>query len=320
MEPKVNYVLVGAFVVVLALAFAAGVIWLGKSDYRNLYDRYYAYMRESVSGLSVDAAVDYRGVEVGRVKEIMLNPANTEEVRLLLEIERGTPVKQDTVAVLETQGLTGLATINLTGGTRGSPDLVPRTGEEYAVIRTGPSLFARVDQGLSKLLAGEYVTNALASIDAMASDVSALASAENRARLERILADLATVTHTLAARRDRLDRGIDDLAAAAADLAGTAAALQARLPGVLDHADAGAVALQQAAVKLDRTAGAAEGMLGGVRPDVELFAQETLPQAAALVGELRRLTATLNRLAEELDRHPQAAVFGRPPPPRGPGE
>ena len=66
MEPKVNYVVVGIFVVLLGFLLVAVVLWLGKGLDREVYDRYYAYMEESVAGLSVDAAVKYRGVEVGR--------------------------------------------------------------------------------------------------------------------------------------------------------------------------------------------------------------------------------------------------------------
>lgn len=118
MEPKVHYVIVGTFVVVLGLVAIGIVLWLGKTDYRGVYDRYHAYMRQSVSGLSLNSTVKYRGVDVGRVKEIALNPDNTEEVRLTLDILRGTPIKTDTIATLETQGLTGLATLNLAGQSR----------------------------------------------------------------------------------------------------------------------------------------------------------------------------------------------------------
>ena len=92
MEPKVNYTLVGLFVALLGTALMAGVLWLSRTDYRGVYDRYYTYMTESVSGLSADSAVKYRGVDVGRVKEIVLNPKNPEEVRIALDLVRGTPV------------------------------------------------------------------------------------------------------------------------------------------------------------------------------------------------------------------------------------
>ena len=139
MEPKVNYMIVGLFVVLLGVALLGGILWLSRTDYRGVYDRYYSYMTESVSGLSTDASVKYRGVDVGRVKEIVLDPANPEEVRLALDLVRGTPVKENTVAVLETQGLTGLTTVNLTGGTRDSPLLTAKPGETYPVIKSGPS-------------------------------------------------------------------------------------------------------------------------------------------------------------------------------------
>ena len=150
MEPKVNYVVVGAFVLLLGAALLIGVLWLGKTDYRGVYDRYEASMRESVAGLSVDSTVKYRGVDVGRVKAIALNQSNPEEVLLTLDIVRGTPIKTDTIAVLETQGLTGLATINLTGGSRDAPPLQALPGQEYPVIRTGPSLFFGPPNALPK--------------------------------------------------------------------------------------------------------------------------------------------------------------------------
>ena len=93
------------------------MLWLSSGGaYRKAYDTYQAYMSESVSGLSLDAPVRYRGVEVGRVRKIALAPENIEQVQLTLDIERGTPVKEDTVAVLRVQGLTGIAYVELSGG------------------------------------------------------------------------------------------------------------------------------------------------------------------------------------------------------------
>ena len=123
MTGKTNYVLVGLFVLVLTLTLIAGVLWLGSGGPGRVYDEYLVYMQESVSGLNRDNVVKYHGVNVGRVRAISLDPERAEEVRLLLEIDRGTPIREDTVATLETQGLTGLAFINLTGGSADSPPL-----------------------------------------------------------------------------------------------------------------------------------------------------------------------------------------------------
>ena len=58
MDAKVNFAVVGAFVLVLGAALVAGVLWLssGKS-YRKAYDTYLVYMSESVGGLDPDAPV-----------------------------------------------------------------------------------------------------------------------------------------------------------------------------------------------------------------------------------------------------------------------
>ena len=103
MESKVNYTLVGLFVLVLGSALIGALVWLTAGRTAKVYDTYAAYMTESVSGLNLKAKVKYRGVDVGEVREIALDHDNPERVRLLLDIQRGTPVKVDTVAILATQ-------------------------------------------------------------------------------------------------------------------------------------------------------------------------------------------------------------------------
>ena len=100
------------------------MLWLSSGKYyRKSYDTYQTYMTESVSGLNLNAPVRYRGVDVGRVRKIALAPGNVEQVQVTLDIERGTPVKEDTVAMLQTQGLTGIAYVELTAGHRESAPL-----------------------------------------------------------------------------------------------------------------------------------------------------------------------------------------------------
>jgi phospholipid/cholesterol/gamma-HCH transport system substrate-binding protein len=149
MEEKVNFVVVGVFVLLLGTAFIGGVLWLssGKS-YRTSYDTYQTYMTESVAGLNLNAPVRYRGVEVGRVQQIGLAPGNVEQVQVTLAIKTGTPIKTDTVAILSTQGLTGIAFVDLRGGSRDSPELKAEPGAPYPVISSGPSLMVRLDASL----------------------------------------------------------------------------------------------------------------------------------------------------------------------------
>ena len=149
MEEKVNFAVVGVFVLLLGAAFIGAVLWLSSGKaYRTSYDIYRTYMTESVAGLNQNAPVRYRGVQVGRVQKIALAPGNVEQVQVTLAIESGTPVKTDTVAMLQTQGLTGIAYVELQGGSRDAPALQTQIGEPYPVIETEPSLRMRLDDSL----------------------------------------------------------------------------------------------------------------------------------------------------------------------------
>jgi phospholipid/cholesterol/gamma-HCH transport system substrate-binding protein len=321
MEPKVNYILVGAFVAVLGAVVLFGVLWLGKSDYRGIYDRYEAYFRESVAGLSVDSTVKYRGVDVGRVKDIALNPDNPEEVKLTLDIARGTPIKTDTVAVLQTQGLTGLATINLTGGSKDAEPLVAAEGQYYPVIKTGPSpSFFRSDEAISRLLSDESLPTLLANLDSLVKGASDTLDEGNRAALKRTIRDLSDVVHSVAGHKTQIEQSLNDAARSADNLAKLTAALNEEVPVLLARINKSATALNTMTEDLAQTSKAVRSVVNDNRPELEQFSRHTLPEAGALVVELRQLAGALSRVARDLEREPSSLVFGKTPPPKGPGE
>lgn len=320
MEPKVNYMIVGLFVVVLGVALLGGILWLSRTDYRGVYDRYYSYMTESVSGLTTDASVKYRGVNVGRVKEIIIDPANPEQVRLALDLVRGTPVKENTVAVLETQGLTGLTTVNLTGGTRDSPLLTAKPGETYPVIKSGPSLFSRLDNALSGILTDESFPRLLANLDGLTQDARGAVDEQNRAALKQILADLEKVTHTLAARRVELDDSVVRTTKALGSFAALGEKMDKQLPEIMEQTRMSLRAFENMSRDISRTSASLDTALDSNRSNIEQFTGQTLAETGVLVSDLRQLTAKLQGLAEELEREPSALIFGRARPARGPGE
>jgi phospholipid/cholesterol/gamma-HCH transport system substrate-binding protein len=320
MVTKVNYVIVGAFVAVLGAAVLVVVLWLGKSDYRGVYDRYYAYMRESVAGLSVNSTVKYRGVEVGRVKDIVLNPENPEEVRLSLDILRATPIKTDTVAVLETQGLTGLATVNLNGGSRDAPTLEVAPGQEYPVIKTGSSLFFRLDMAISRLLSEQGLTKLLANVNTLSQNAMAVVDEENRAALKQILKDLSDITRTVADHSERVDKGLVSASQAAENVAKMTETVNKQIPTLLERVNKSAAALQTMTEELAHTGRAVRSAVQESRPDIEQFTRQTLSETGALVTELRALTGTLQRVARQLEQEPGSLVLGTKTPQRGPGE
>ena len=320
MEPKVNYTLVGLFIALLGAATVTGVLWLSRTDYRGVYDRYYTFMDESVSGLSRDSYVKYQGVEVGRVKEIALDPNNPEQVRLGLDLVRGTPVKEDTVAVLETQGLTGITIVNLRGGSRASPLLSAKPGERYPIIKSEPSFYAQLSGSLARLTTNEQIPALLANLTNLTQDARSLLDAQSRADLKRTLAALAQVTQTLALHRSELAGAVAQSEAAADRFAAVGKKLDEKLPELFEQASANLRGLERMTDQLALAGATLNSTVDGSRGDIAQFTGQTLAEAGLLVGELRQLTVTLQKVSSDLEREPSALIFGRAPTVRGPGE
>lgn len=151
MESKVNYTVVGFFVLLFAAALIAFAFWLGKYNQDEAdYHRYHVYITESVSGLSPEAAVKFHGVDVGKVESIRINSRNSEEVELTLKIEKSTPIKTDSSAVLKFYGITGLAFIEIVGGSKDAP-LLTTNKHNVSTIPSSPSLIKRLDESLSNV-------------------------------------------------------------------------------------------------------------------------------------------------------------------------
>ncbi len=152
MESKVNYTLVGLFVLLLSSLLIAFAFWLGThNDDESQYHQYKVYITESISGLAPEATVKFHGVDVGLVQKIQINPNNSEEVELTLKIKKGTPIRTDSTATLKFFGITGLAFIEIGGGTKNSPLLIT-SKENIATIPTAPSLIKRLDEALSSVI------------------------------------------------------------------------------------------------------------------------------------------------------------------------
>ena len=303
-----NYPLVGLFVLVLGAALIAGALWLAAGGASpNKYDVFLAVMEESVAGLNLNAPVKYNGVDVGKVKDIRLDPGNPDRVNLLFAIEHGTPIKVDTVAVLKTQGLTGIAYVELSGGARDSPPLLTSAHSGYPQIRTKPSLSARLENVL---------TSVLAKLDSTSNNINAILSDDNKAAFKSALADIATVAHTIAARKDTLDAGIVN----AARTFDNAARATAQAAPVIDRIGKSADAIEKMGNEVAQTSASAGNTVNAVGADIKRFTAETLPELERLLGELSVLATSLRRLSEQTERDPRGLLFGRKPVAEGPGE
>jgi phospholipid/cholesterol/gamma-HCH transport system substrate-binding protein len=304
----VNYPLVGAFVLVLGAVLMAGMLWLASGGaFKQKYDMYRAVEDESVSGLTENAPVKFNGVEVGKVKKIRLDPANPDRINLLFAIESGTPIKADTVAVLKTQGLTGIAYVELSGGARNAPLLRATQGGDYPVIQTKPSLGARLENVL---------TSVLAKLDGTSNNLNAILSDKNQANLANALADIAAVTHTLATRQQELDA---IMANADRTLVNTSQA-SAQIGPVIDRLGHAADSIEKMGNEVALTSTSAGKTVDSVGADLQRFSSETLPELERLLNELSVLSTSLRSLVEQTERDPRGLLFGRKPVPPGPGE
>lgn len=129
MENERHYFLVGLFVLGGVLAIFSFTIWLTATD-DSKYQEYRVHFAESVSGLSNGSDVKFRGVKVGNVKSIIIDPKDSRLIEVDILLLKSTPVKVDTKANLKLQGITGVVFIELAGGDPSEPNLVPKDYED----------------------------------------------------------------------------------------------------------------------------------------------------------------------------------------------
>lgn len=292
----------------LGVALIAGVLWLASGGaMQKKFDLYLAIEDESVAGLNLNAPVKFSGVDVGKVQEIQLDPTNPGRVRLLFAIERGTPIKEDTVAVLKTQGLTGIAYVELSGSSKNAKPLMVTEGEEYPVIRTVPSLSTRLET---------ILTTVLEKLDHTTSNIDSLLSAENREALQSTLKDIAIVSRTIAARKDTIDAGI----VSAARTFDNSARASKQIEPLIVQINRSAEAIEKTSNQATLTINSAGKTINAVGADMGDFTAETLPEVQRLLNELNVMAGSLRRLSEQAERDPASILRGRNTVPNGPGE
>ena len=154
METRASYVTVGAFVMVCLMGLIVAMLWLAGAQYRQEFKFYRTYFTGAVTGLGRGTIVRYNGVDIGNVRDLAFDPENPRSVNVTLQIDPTLPIHVDSVASLESQGLTGGVYVEIAGGTAASPLLTTEQGQDYPVIpsrqstlqqlaQTGPELLGR---------------------------------------------------------------------------------------------------------------------------------------------------------------------------------
>jgi phospholipid/cholesterol/gamma-HCH transport system substrate-binding protein len=314
MEPRVSYVLVGLFVLVLTGVFLVTSLWLVGVGPRGDYRTFAIYPPESVAGIAVESLVKYQGVDVGKVREIGIDTQDSRRVRLLIDIRQNVPIQVDTSARLATQGLTGLVYfIELRGGEPGSPVLETEPGADYPTIRAVPSDLAQFQQAGSELL--EQAQGAATELRATLAALRIMMGDDQRAGIRAAIGDASQTASRLAEAAlslnhllVRLDPVMDDLSEAVG-----------ALPGLVEQGEATLEAAEAAVGTVGQVARHLDELTTHAAPGLKTLTREGMPELVALLRDLRGLTERLDRVAADLERDPSLLIHGHSRRP-GPGE
>ncbi|HEY6241498.1 MAG TPA: MlaD family protein [Burkholderiales bacterium] len=289
MENKAHALAAGVFTIVLAAALVAAGLWFRKDDIRLA--QYVVSTTSSVSGLRLEAPVRYRGVQVGLVEAIKIEPGVSGRINIRIGVQEDTPITRSTYAQLGYQGVTGLAYVSLNDD-GSSSELLKSAGREPPSIGMRPSIF---DSGL----------DLVAAVNELAGRMNDLLNKENRQLVGRALAGIEQASRQTAVLAERLQPGAQEVPVLMADARKLIASLGS-LSGKLEQRSA---AFDRMAASLEEVGTAARS-----------FNDETLPRFNALVEQLNRDTRSLDRVLNALSENPQSFVFGAPRGKPGPGE
>ena len=270
METRASYLLVGSFVLVLTAALVAVVIWLGGTEFDRKTARYMSFFTGDVTGLGIGNAVRYRGVPVGSVIDISIDPKNVEQVRVIMEVNDETPIKADTVAQLALQGITGVAFIQLTGGTHKSAMLRSK-GKKLAVIKTRESV---VQQILTRLPA------IVEKVLVVADRITLMFDDKNISSVGRTLANLEKLTANAGNTTDDARNLIKEAQSAAIALKDTAASIRSLTENI--------------GKKVDPVAGDVRKTASEMRSAVAEF-NKTLKNVTAISSDIEQLVKANKR-------------------------
>lgn len=217
MERHANYALVGAASITLLIAALVFIVWLGGSSKQS--DSYRVVFQGPVRGLSVGGEVQFNGIKVGEIGRIRLDERDPNRVITDIELTRDTPVRVDSVASTESQGISGVSVVQISAGTPSKPLLKPSKRGERPVIPSKPNAMSSLLQGGGQVLAG--ATEALNRVNKLLSD-------RNIANIGDAIQNVRLTTAELAANRAmfanagsalaKLDRAADDIRGAAASV------------------------------------------------------------------------------------------------------
>ncbi len=319
MNNRVNYTLVGSVVLLLLTTLIVFLYWMLKPTQKEVMIPYYIYFTESVSGLNINSAVKFRGISVGKVKQMRINPKNSEEIEILIQLREGTPIKVDTVATLKSQGITGLSYIDLSKGGKNSPLLTPRRNGAIAIIKSDKSLFERIENSVDSI--GTRLSKTLYQTEKLLGD-------KNQQELSEILIRTSTVLAQVERALD--DKTVDNVQ----QILESSANITRRIDGMMANVEALIDTGTQLEASISHSITSVAESFDDMARSLESFRrkndagdysvkdamQKPMQQFDIAMLEMERLMMKLGALIEKIQRSPSDLLFLKEEPQKGPGE
>lgn len=302
MENKSHALVAGLFTLLLLIAAILIALWFNRDKVGRV--PYEMVTTHPVLGLNPQAAVRYRGLDVGRVEAIHFDPKVPGQIVVLLGVRPDTPVTRSTYGSLAYQGVTGMAYVQLDDD-GSNPATVRSSADDVARIEMRASLLDKLqEKGLAILEKTEQLTerfNTLLSPENQRATMTAIDNVSRAAsKIERIPDKLQPTLDKLPALTSQTAQTMASIRKLSDDARGLSDSLN-RLSTSLQAPDGAVARLGNAA---DRIGGAADGLQN---------------QALPLTYDIQSSLRTLNRTLEQVDSHPQSLLFGTDHAP-GPGE
>ena len=303
MYSRVNYLVVGIFVVIFGIGLVWFAFWLGKYDIDDEYYTYKMDISESVSGLSIDSDVMLRGVDIGRVSDIRINPENIELTEVYVNIKQSVPIKEDMVATTKMFGITGLLSIEIEGGTNAAKTLVP-TDEYIPTIKTKTSLVTNLSRSVESLSQ---------KLDALLEQGQKVVSDKNINTVEKILDNVEVITKNGEEVEKRVISSLEELDAAIKEFRASMQRVSTNFEGATKDLNAVKKVIVPAIENFNRVTLKVEQSLD--RGDYNM--KKILEP---LIVDMQILSSQMSDLAGELEQSPSDLIFKSRTPLKGPGE
>ena len=304
METRSNNLLVGGVTLLLLLALAGFVVWLANAGGQNRVE-YDIFFKQSVDGLNRGSGVLFSGVPAGQVTDIALWRPDPQFVRVRIEVDEDIPVLQGTTATMQGVGFTGVSQIQLTGAMAGTPPITEPGPAGRPVIPTRAG-------GLGELL--NTAPQLLERLSTLTERLTELANDRNQQSLANILDNVEGVTANLNRNGPQLTQALTE-ARIAAQQAGNAAEeigrLAATSENLLDSEGRPMLRDLRAAVgSAQQSIATLEAAIEEARPGLNAFSNRTIPEANALLRDLRRSATTLSNVAESIEQRGAGGLLG----------